>query len=194
MCQGAPAPSGAFNTLFQKARSWSSAQVPRGGGLPVLPVAPRAGAPSALLRPPFLPGSAHTRDPIQATPFAHKGGIKPLCAVLCCVILSLVCVTGNCALREHPAPPGALRRGHNQCLWPRWGNIKGVPRAARRSGCRRPLSGIPRKSGVLRNENPAFFVLGVVWRMAEPRNTNAESLMMSSLRSSPKSLRSRSMA
>ena len=32
-----------------------------------------------------------------------------MCAVLCCVIPFLVCVTGNCALREHPAPSGALR-------------------------------------------------------------------------------------
>ena len=32
-----------------------------------------------------------------------------MCAVLCCVIPSLVCVTGKCALRGHPAPSGALR-------------------------------------------------------------------------------------
>ena len=58
---------------------------------------------------PLLLGSAHTRAPNKATSFAHKGGIKPLCAVLCCVIPSLVCVTGNCAPRGHAAPSGALR-------------------------------------------------------------------------------------
>ena len=143
--RGHPAPSGAFVPLLQKSRSWSSAQVPGGQRPTDTVMVPRAGTPSAPLVSPF------------AVRCAHKGGIKPLCAVLCCVIPSLVCVTGNCALRGHSAPSGALRRGHNQCLWPRWGNIKGVPRAARCSGCRRPLSGIPRKSGVLHNENPAFF-------------------------------------
>ena len=69
----------------------------------------------------------------------------------CCVIPSLVCVTGNCAPREHPAPSGALRRGHNECLWPRWGNIKGAlapPGAPAADGrCRAVL------------ENPAFFTM-----------------------------------
>ena len=37
---------------------------------------------------------AHTRTPIYATRAAHKGGIKPLCAALCCLIPSLVCDMG----------------------------------------------------------------------------------------------------
>ena len=138
-----PAPPGAFKTLFQKARSWSSAQVPRGGGLPVLPVAPRAGAPSALLRPPFLPGSAHTRDPIQATPFAHKGGIKPLCAVLCCVIPSLVCATGTCAPRKSPHHGRA-----HPIRDPRpWVRAWRAPILCRRSALRCYDSGVPGRSG-----------------------------------------------
>ena len=123
-------------------------------------------------------------SPVREHP-APSGALRHDCGLLAELV--------DDGVRERPAPPGALRRGHNQCLWPRWGNIKGVPRTARCSGCRRPLSGIPRKLGVLRNENPAFFVLGVVWCMVEPRNTNAESLMMSSMRSSPRSLRSHSM-
>ena len=51
---------------------------------------------------PLPPRGAHTRAPNKATSFAHKGGIKPLCAVLCCVIPSLVCVTGSCAPKKSP--------------------------------------------------------------------------------------------
>ncbi|EJF51740.1 hypothetical protein HMPREF1317_0696 [Schaalia georgiae F0490] len=38
-----------------------------------------------------LPRGTHTRTLIYVTRAAHKGGIKPLCAVLCFLILSLVC-------------------------------------------------------------------------------------------------------
>ena len=41
-----------------------------------------------------LPPGTHTRTPIYATRAAHKGGIKPLCAALCCLIPSLVCDMG----------------------------------------------------------------------------------------------------
>ena len=75
---------------------------------------------------PLLLGSAHTRAPNKTTSFAHKGGIKPLCAVLCCVIPSLVCATGNCALekspqrhRAHPIrdpKPGSGPGQHQYCV------------------------------------------------------------------------------
>ncbi len=63
---------------------------------------PRTGSPQAARPSPglcaFSPGCVpprvtHTRTPIYATRTAHKGGIKPLCAVQCFLVPSLVCGT-----------------------------------------------------------------------------------------------------
>mgnify|MGYP000924897904 CR=1 FL=1 len=139
-----PAPSGAFNTLFQKRRSWSSAQVPRGGGLPVLRWR-LARARRQRSSGPLPLWGAHTRGPIQATPFAHKGWIKPLCAVLCCVIPSLVCATGTCAPKKN-TPPGATGRIRSGTRDPGAGpdhrryHVGGAPCAATIQGCRGALA------------------------------------------------------
>ena len=52
------------------------------------------------------PLGTHTRTLIYETPCAHKGGIKPLCAVPCCLIPSLVCDTG----KERGSEPQGIRR------------------------------------------------------------------------------------
>ncbi|EFW08759.1 hypothetical protein HMPREF9005_2260, partial [Actinomyces sp. oral taxon 178 str. F0338] len=59
-----------------------------------------APAPGGTPAPGPGPGPAplrvtHTRTLIYATRTAHKGLIPPLCAVLCCLIPSLVCGTGG---------------------------------------------------------------------------------------------------
>ena len=93
---------------------------------------------------PLLPGNAHTRGLNEATPFAHKGGIKPLCAVLCCVIPSLVCATGTCAPKKNtPVPPCSSDR-EPETLGPGPASADtvsaGAPCAATIQGCRGALA------------------------------------------------------
>ena len=101
-----PAPSGAFTTLLHRSRSWSSAQVPRGGGRPVVP---RADAPSALLRSPSAVRCAH-KGPELGNAVRTQGRNQ---AVVCNVVLcnSVPCVRNRelCAKGGRPAPSGALR-------------------------------------------------------------------------------------
>ena len=84
---------------------------------------------------------------------AHKGGIKPLCAVLCCVVPSLVCVTGYCASRGHPAPSGALRLADHErpCGGARH---QGAPSTIRRIETARPSCMSPNPVRPVR-EHPA---------------------------------------